>query len=147
MKLFRLLVLGALLWAGTGEAWASSCDWPVQYDDCRSEGTTFVLQYGPGVRRSHGRGHYGYGGWRGRGWYSWHRPVRRYTEAASPACSTLPYAAPAYGETLVVNVRNANGSYTPVTLRRQGNVYVGPRGEQYLLVPTEEQLKDVYGLQ
>ena len=49
-------------------------------------------------------------------------------------------------ETLVINVPNDNGSYTPVTLRRAGGVYVGPRGEQYLNVPSVEQLKEVYGL-
>ena len=46
----------------------------------------------------------------------------------------------------VVNIPNDNGSYTPVTLRRVGNVYVGPRGEQYFNVPSVEQLKAVYGL-
>ena len=47
---------------------------------------------------------------------------------------------------IVVNIPNDNGSYTPVTLRRTGGVYVGPRGEQYLNMPTTEQLKSVYGL-
>ena len=48
--------------------------------------------------------------------------------------------------TVVVNIPNENGSYTPVTLRRSGGVYIGPRGEQYLNLPTIEQLKPVYGL-
>lgn len=47
--------------------------------------------------------------------------------------------------TTVINVRNSNGSYTPVTLRRAGNQYVGPRGEYYGALPTEEQLKGPYG--
>ena len=47
---------------------------------------------------------------------------------------------------IVVNVPNANGSFTPVTLRRVGNVYVGPRGEQYLNLPSMEQLEMIYGI-
>lgn len=47
--------------------------------------------------------------------------------------------------TTVINVKNSNGSYTPVVLRKVGNQYVGPRGEFYDAVPTEEQLKAPYG--
>ncbi len=47
--------------------------------------------------------------------------------------------------TVVVNVRNSNGSYTPVTLRRSGNQYIGPRGEYYASLPGEDQLKGPYG--
>jgi len=47
--------------------------------------------------------------------------------------------------TTIVNITNSNGSITPVVLRRQGNVWVGPKGEQYSILPTEEQLKPVYG--
>ncbi|MEI8139587.1 MAG: glycine zipper domain-containing protein [bacterium] len=47
--------------------------------------------------------------------------------------------------TTVINVKNSNGSYTPVNLRRVGNQYVGPRGEYYPALPTEEQLKIAYG--
>lgn len=54
-------------------------------------------------------------------------------------------AAQQAANTLTVNITNSNGSITPVVLRRQGNVWVGPRGEQYTTVPTEEQLKPVYG--
>jgi uncharacterized protein YcfJ len=48
--------------------------------------------------------------------------------------------------TVVVNITNSNGSITPVTLRRSGNVWVGPRGEQYMSMPTQEQLRPIYGL-
>jgi hypothetical protein len=48
--------------------------------------------------------------------------------------------------TTIVNITNSNGSITPVTLKRSGNVWIGPRGEQYLSVPTAEQLKPVYGM-
>lgn len=47
--------------------------------------------------------------------------------------------------TSYVNVLNSNGSITPVRVRRMGNVWVGPKGEQYLSYPTVEQLKPVYG--
>lgn len=45
----------------------------------------------------------------------------------------------------VVNVTNSNGSITPVILTRQGSQWRGPRGELYNTLPTEAQLKSVYG--
>jgi hypothetical protein len=42
---------------------------------------------------------------------------------------------------VTVNITNSNGSITPVRLRKQGVVYIGPRGETYTSVPTEQQLK------
>ena len=47
--------------------------------------------------------------------------------------------------TQVINVQNSNGSFTPVTIRKVGNQYVGPRGEYYNAVPSEAQLKGPYG--
>jgi uncharacterized protein YcfJ len=48
--------------------------------------------------------------------------------------------------TVTINVTNSNGSITPVTLRKQGVVYIGPRGETYPTLPTQEQLKQAgYG--
>ena len=54
-------------------------------------------------------------------------------------------AAQASANTFVVNITNSNGSVTPVTLRKSGNVWIGPKGEQYSRIPTEEQLKPIYG--
>lgn len=54
-------------------------------------------------------------------------------------------AVQAQANTVVINVNNSNGSITPVTLRREGNLYVGPKGEQYTSLPTEEQLRKIYG--
>ena len=54
-------------------------------------------------------------------------------------------AVQAQANTVIINVTNSNGSITPVTLTRQGNLYVGPKGEQYTSLPTEEQLRKVYG--
>lgn len=56
------------------------------------------------------------------------------------------YAVQQQANTTVVNITNSNGSVTPVTLRRSGNVWVGPRGEQYMSMPTPEQLKPIYGM-
>lgn len=47
--------------------------------------------------------------------------------------------------TATVNITNSNGSITPVILRKNGNMWVGPKGEQYMSFPTAEQLKPVYG--
>ena len=46
----------------------------------------------------------------------------------------------------VINVTNSNGSTTPVVMTRNGTQWVGPRGEYYSNLPTESQLKSVYGL-
>lgn len=45
---------------------------------------------------------------------------------------------------LTINVKNSNGSITPVIIRRVGPFFVGPRGEYYSEVPTVEQLEKVY---
>ena len=47
---------------------------------------------------------------------------------------------------VVMNIPNANGSYTPVTLQLAANgMYIGPQGEVYPTKPTLEQLKTMYG--
>ena len=51
----------------------------------------------------------------------------------------------AEANTYVVNVHNSNGSITPVTLRRAGSRWIGPRGEEYTSLPSEAQLKPLYG--
>ena len=47
--------------------------------------------------------------------------------------------------TVVVNITNSNGSVSQVRLTRQGVGYIGPRGEYYSQLPTEDQLRPVYG--
>jgi hypothetical protein len=44
-----------------------------------------------------------------------------------------------------VNVTNSNGSTIQITLRKQGVGYVGPRGEYYDHLPTDEELRPIYG--
>ncbi len=56
---------------------------------------------------------------------------------------TQPYTEPV--KTVVINVPNSNGSFTPVTLIKQKNGYIGPQGEYYSDNPTVEQLRVLYG--
>ncbi len=54
--------------------------------------------------------------------------------------------APVIGQGAVeVWITNSNGSRTSVRLTREGPWYVGPRGEYYADMPTNEQLRVVYG--
>jgi len=48
--------------------------------------------------------------------------------------------------TVTVWITNSNGSQTPVKLRKDGPGFIGPNGERYPSMPTEEQLKPVYGI-
>ncbi len=50
------------------------------------------------------------------------------------------------GQEVVIQIHNENGSLTPVVLKKEAGTYVGPNGEHYKRLPTEEQLKPVYGL-
>ena len=47
--------------------------------------------------------------------------------------------------TIMVKVTNSNGSIIQVPIKRQGVGYVGPRGEYYTDLPTEDQLRPIYG--
>ncbi len=50
-----------------------------------------------------------------------------------------------YGERVVINVPNARGGYTAVTLVKLQDGYVGPQGEYYVGHPTTAQLAALYG--
>jgi len=47
-------------------------------------------------------------------------------------------------EIYIIQVHNSNGSITPVEVTKEGNVYIGPKGEEYEKLPTEKDLK-AYG--
>ncbi len=47
---------------------------------------------------------------------------------------------------VIVNVTNSNGSISQIKLEKQGVGYVGPKGEFYDHLPTEEELKPTYAL-
>lgn len=51
----------------------------------------------------------------------------------------------ARADEVVIPIRNDNGSETPVVLTRKRGSYFGPEGERYDRLPTEQQLKAVYG--
>jgi uncharacterized protein YcfJ len=46
---------------------------------------------------------------------------------------------------VAVNITNSNGSISQVRLRKHGVGYVGTRGEYYNRLPTEDELRPVYG--
>ncbi len=48
-------------------------------------------------------------------------------------------------DVVTVWITNSNGSQQAVRLRKDGPGYIGPRGERYPSMPTEGQLKPVYG--
>ncbi len=48
-------------------------------------------------------------------------------------------------QSVVVWITNSNGSKVPVRLTKSGPNYVGPRGETYPKLPSQEQLRPVYG--
>ena len=47
--------------------------------------------------------------------------------------------------TAYVKLTNSNGSIVRVPLRRHGVGYLGTRGEYYPTLPTEDQLRPIYG--
>lgn len=47
--------------------------------------------------------------------------------------------------TIDVSITNSNGSISVVRLKKQGVGYVAPRGEYYSSLPTEDQLRPIYG--
>lgn len=63
-------------------------------------------------------------------------------EAKKPAAVQ---AVPADSGSVTVWVNNSNGSKTPVMLKKMGPNFVGPKGEFYPTMPTEDQLKPIYG--
>ena len=65
-----------------------------------------------------------------------------------PKTTSIPGqpAGEASGNTVVINVSNKNGSYTPVTLQLASNgMYIGPQGEVYPNRPDAAQLQAMYG--
>jgi hypothetical protein len=70
-------------------------------------------------------------------------PVRYAQPQVVTTVTTMPPPPPAQ-DTFTVNVPNSNGSYTPITIRRSGNGYVGPQGEFYAAFPSVAQLRAMY---
>ena len=51
----------------------------------------------------------------------------------------------AASDSTVIWINNSDGSKMPITLQKDGSAYIGPAGEKYTGLPTEEQLKLLYG--
>ena len=64
---------------------------------------------------------------------------------AAYATANIAQSQPQIQEESTVNIPNARGGYTAVTLRRAGTGYVGPQGEYYSDNPTVAQLRVLYG--
>jgi hypothetical protein len=71
------------------------------------------------------------------------------SEAATAPANTPPKveSTPAQqsGETVIVNMPNTKGGYTPVKLVKTDKGYLGPQGEFYPDHPTVDELKVLYG--
>lgn len=61
------------------------------------------------------------------------------------SAKTTPVTKEASAETIVINIPNSAGTYTPVVLEKADKGYIGPQGEYYPDNPTVEQLKVLYG--
>ncbi|MEN6427212.1 MAG: hypothetical protein ABFD90_08305 [Phycisphaerales bacterium] len=91
----------------------------------------------------------------------WHRPIRYGPPCFGPVMAPAPVVrhvvvqpaptvivgagVPVQDVAITVWVTNSNGSQTSVRLTREGGWYVGPRGEYYSEMPTNEQLRVAYG--
>jgi len=64
-------------------------------------------------------------------------------EAAYVSGAIVPQNAA--GQAVTVNIPNSNGSFTPVTLVKTPNGYIGPQGEYYAGNPSVDQLRALYG--
>ena len=67
-----------------------------------------------------------------------------------PAQTTLISQQPAATNeegAFTVNIPNSKGGYTPVTIKKSGDGYIGPQGEYYQEFPKVEQLKTRYSKQ
>ena len=76
-----------------------------------------------------------------RGFVVVERPATVYLDRVPDAPDTV-FVEPT---TRLVNVRNTNGSETPVRLEQVGEKWQGPKGEYYDAFPTDDQLRSAYG--
>jgi hypothetical protein len=75
-----------------------------------------------------------------------HPPVvRKVAVAPRPVVTVAPAPAIVHDVKITLWITNSNGSRAAVKLIRSGSWYVGPRGEYYETLPTNEQLRVIYG--
>ena len=75
-------------------------------------------------------------------------PATTVVAAPAPVVVAAPVAVQpeaTSNETIVINIPNASGGYTPVTLTKYKKGYIGPQGEYYEGHPSVKQLKVLYG--
>ena len=72
-------------------------------------------------------------------------PSGGYVVVPPPVLAQPVAIVPQAQDILTINIPNARGGYTAVTLKKAGTGYVGPQGEYYSDNPTVEQLKVLYG--
>jgi hypothetical protein len=76
-----------------------------------------------------------------------HPPVvREVVVAPRPVATVPPAPVVVHHVKITLWITNSNGSRTAVKLTRSGPWYVGPRGEYYETLPTNEQLRVIYGV-
>jgi hypothetical protein len=109
------------------------------------------LPYGYTVVRAGGVPYYYYDGWYYRpcpeGYMVVNRPVivDNTTAAPAPLLATPIPVASDEGKAVTIRVPNNKGGFTPVTLTKHNNGYIGPEGEFYEGNPSVEKLKALYG--
>ncbi len=73
-------------------------------------------------------------------------PIATTPDAGASTAPEAELAGSVGSGSIVVNVPNKNGSYTPVTLQpANGGMYIGPQGEVYPNFPQVAQLQEMYG--
>jgi hypothetical protein len=72
-------------------------------------------------------------------------PMVRHVVVTPAPVVIVGAGAPVQDVAITVWITNSNGSQTAVRLTREGGWYVGPRGEYYSEMPTNEQLRVAYG--
>jgi len=73
--------------------------------------------------------------------------AKKQQQITGPTPSSTYNAPASDANTVTIWINNSNGSQTAVKLTRNGDgSYTGPRGERYQSMPTEQQLKQAYGM-
>ena len=65
--------------------------------------------------------------------------------APAPIPTAVAAPAPLQNSSVTVRIKNKNGSATSIMMVRKGNGFVGPQGEYYEAMPSNEQLNALYG--
>ena len=72
-------------------------------------------------------------------------PVAPMPVAPAPAPAMTAAPSVVQNASITVKIKNKNGSSTVIMLVTKGNGFVGPKGEYYEAMPTNEQLNALYG--